>query len=177
MERLKCLWLWILSFWFSHVQRDALYTLVNWSQKMGNQRAPYCQKERTQNWPLGDLGRKSHWWGWHLSPRHREEGENDTSYSFQMFQTVIQTPRFTLSKAGERSRRIKIQQASLQKNEQWQASGQRPLNNGATLQEEEFQWVNAERAQVNINHWDLEECMEIKINPSPTRYFLTIIYL
>lgn len=81
-----------------------------------------------------------------------EWGENDTSYSFRMFQTVIQTPRFTLSKAGERSRRIKIQQASLQKKEQWQASGQRPLNNGATLQEEEFQWVNAERAQVNINH-------------------------
>lgn len=71
-----------------------------------------------------------------------------------MFQAVIQTAQFTLSKAEGRSRRIKIQQAALNK-EQWRpfenTSGQGPVNDGATFQRGGFWWVNAERAQVNIN--------------------------
>lgn len=63
-------------------------------------------------------------------------GGVDTRYSFQMCQTVIQTPQFTLSNAEGRSRRIKIQQAALNK-EQWRASentsGRRPVNGGATF--------------------------------------------
>lgn len=82
------------------------------------------------------------------------EGGNDTSYSFQIFQMVIQTPQFTLSKAGERSRQIKIQQPSLKKKKQWHASGQRPLNNGATLQAEEFQWVNAKKLTSITETWN-----------------------
>lgn len=68
-------------------------------------------------------------------------GGGDTGYSFQMCQTVIQTPQFTLSNAEGRSRRIKIQQAALNK-EQRRASentsGQRPVNGGATFLREGY---------------------------------------
>lgn len=71
-----------------------------------------------------------------------------------MFQAVIQTAQFTLSKAEGRSRWIKIQQAALNK-EQWcpfeNTSGQRLVNDGATFQRGGFWWVNAERAQINIH--------------------------